>query len=458
MLVQESRFGMVARLFWRAEDSPDSLSNSPVESRAEAMQSVLLEDLRERGLIAQVSDEEGLAEHLDGGMRTLYCGFDPTADSLHIGNLVPLLTLRRFQQAGHRPILLLGGATGLIGDPSGRMDERSLNQAGLVAEWVEKIRRQVERMVTFSGTNAAIVVNNLDWTRDLDVISFLRDIGKHFSVNAMIQRESVRSRLDREGEGLSFTEFSYMLLQAMDFLRLAEQEGCSLQIGGSDQWGNIVSGLDLVRRKLGIPAFALTLPLIAKADGTKFGKTAAGAVWLDSRKTSPYRFYQFWLNTADADVEHFLKVFTFIKVEEIGALMASFKVAPQQRVAQKALAEAVTLLVHGEEALSSAQRITEALFSDQISNLTEEDFNQLRQDGIDCTGVESRPAGLAAALVDAGLSPSRGQARKLIEGGGIRINGVVEQNPERSLDFSDAWFERYYLLRKGKKTWHLLVG
>lgn len=422
------------------------------------MQSGLLEDLRARGLIAQVSDEAGLAEHLNAGVRTLYCGFDPTADSLHIGNLVPLLTLRRFQLGGHRPILLLGGATGLIGDPSGRTDERSLNQAGVVAEWVENIRRQVERMVSFSGSNAAIVVNNLDWTRDLDVISFLRDIGKHFSVNAMIQRESVRSRLDREGEGLSFTEFSYMLLQAMDFLRLAEREACSLQIGGSDQWGNIVSGMDLVRRKLAAPAFALTLPLIAKADGTKFGKTASGAVWLDSRKTSPYRFYQFWLNTADADVEHFLKVFTFIGVDEIAELIASFEAAPQQRVAQKALADAVTLLVHGGEALSSAQRITEALFSGEAARLTEDDFSQLRQDGIDCTAVESRPAGLLTVLVDAGLAPSRGQARKLIQGGGVSVNGVVEQDPERSLDFSDAWFDRYYLLRKGKKNWHLLAG
>ena len=251
------------------------------------MSETLLKELKDRGLIAQVSDEEALSSHLAAGSRRVYCGFDPTAESLHIGNLVPLLTLRRFQQAGHTPILLLGGATGLIGDPSGRTDERSLNDTGTVAGWVENIRRQVEGLVSFEGNNPAIMANNLDWTADLDVISFLRDIGKHFSVNAMIQRDSVRSRLEREGEGISFTEFSYMLLQAMDYYQLAQLHGCSVQVGGSDQWGNIVSGMDLVRRKLGAEAFALTVPLVTKADGTKFGKTAAGAVWLDGSKTSP---------------------------------------------------------------------------------------------------------------------------------------------------------------------------
>ena len=277
----------------------------------------LLEELHSRGLIAQVSDESGLSEHLAAQPRTLYCGFDPTADSLHIGNLVPLLTLRRFQEAGHKPILLLGGATGLIGDPSGRSDERSLNDSGIVAHWVEKIRHQVSGLLDFTGNNPASIANNLDWTRDLDVISFLRDVGKHFSVNSMIQRDSVRSRLERDGEGISYTEFSYMLLQAMDYYELARRSGCTVQIGGSDQWGNIVSGMDLVRRRLSQEAFALTVPLVTKADGTKFGKTSAGAVWLDPARTSPYSFYQFWLNSADADVEHFLKVFTFLDLETI---------------------------------------------------------------------------------------------------------------------------------------------
>lgn len=420
------------------------------------MSNSLLEELRNRGLIAQISDEEALAGHLAAGSRTLYCGFDPTAESLHIGNLVPLLTLRRFQQAGHRPILLLGGATGLIGDPSGRNDERSLNDTSVVAGWVENIRRQVEGLVSFEGNNPAIMANNLDWTADLDVISFLRDVGKHFSVNAMIQRDSVRSRLERDDEGISYTEFSYMLLQAMDYYQLAAKYDCTLQVGGSDQWGNIVSGMDLVRRKLSREAFALTVPLITKADGTKFGKTASGAVWLDAGKTSPYSFYQFWLNTADADVGHFLKVFTFLELDDIAELVEQLKNAPQLRAAQRALAEEVTRLVHGEAALESAERITAALFADGIEALTAEDLEQLRLDGMDCTAVASG-TGLLAALADSGLAPSRSQGRKLVTSKGISINGGVESDPERSLDFSDALHQRFYLLRRGKKNWHLLL-
>jgi len=417
----------------------------------------LIEELKARGLIAQVSDESGLSEHLEGASRTVYCGFDPTADSLHIGNLVPLLTLRRFQQHGHRPILLLGGATGLIGDPSGRVDERSLNDGTVVAGWVEKIRYQVARLVSFEGNNAAIIENNLEWTAEMDVISFLRDIGKYFSVNAMIQRESVRSRLDREDQGISYTEFSYMLLQAMDYLKLAERHGCSVQIGGSDQWGNIVSGMDLVRRKLGRDAFALTVPLITKADGTKFGKTSAGAVWLDPSRTSPYAFYQFWLNTADADVEPFLKIFTFLAPAEIASVMERFAANPGERLAQKALAVEVTRMLHGEEALASSQRITEALFSGSIDALTEADLDQLTQDGMDSTRVDGPPVVLAAIVADAGLAPSRSQARKLIASKGLRVNGVVVDDADAELDFSDALHGRFYLLRRGKKNWHLIV-
>ena len=417
----------------------------------------LIEELKARGLLAQVSDEAGLADHLESGSRTVYCGFDPTADSLHIGNLVPLLTLRRFQQHGHRPILLLGGATGLIGDPSGRSDERSLNQTDVVAGWVEKIRAQVEGLVSFEGDNAAVIENNLEWTAEMDVISFLRDIGKYFSVNAMIQRDSVRDRLAREDQGISYTEFSYMLLQAMDYAELAGRHHCSVQIGGSDQWGNIVSGMDLVRRKLGQEAYALTVPLITKADGTKFGKTASGAVWLDPERTSPYSFYQFWMNTADADIEHFLNVFTFLPVAEIQVLMDEFRQAPGERVAQKALAAEVTRMLHGEDALHSARRITDALFSGEIGSLTEADLIQLKQDGMDCTEVADSPAGLLSVLADSGLAPSRGQARKLVASGGIRINGTVAEDPEANLDFSDALHGRFYLLRRGKKNWHLLV-
>lgn len=421
------------------------------------MSNGLIDELKARGLLAQVSDEEGLAAHLDSGSRTVYCGFDPTADSLHIGNLVPLLTLRRFQNHGHRPILLLGGATGLIGDPSGRLDERSLNQSEVVAGWVEKIRGQVEGLVSFAGNNGAIIENNLDWTANLDVISFLRDIGKYFSVNAMIQRESVKTRLDREDQGISYTEFSYMLLQAMDYAELAGRHHCSVQIGGSDQWGNIVSGMDLVRRKHGQDAYALTVPLITKADGTKFGKTAAGAVWLDSARTSPYSFYQFWLNTADADVENFLKIFTFLPLSEIETLMVGFRESPGARQAQKSLAEEVTRLLHGEAALASAMRITDALFGGSITALTGEDFVQLLQDGMDSTEISESEVGLLSALADSGLAPSRGQARKLVSSGGVGINGEVVDDPEAVLDFSDALHGSFYLLRRGKKNWHLLV-
>lgn len=417
----------------------------------------LIEELNERELIAQVSDMEALRQHLETGSRTLYCGFDPTADSLHIGNLVPLLTLRRFQLGGHRPILLLGGATGLIGDPSGRSDERNLNSGEVVAGWVERIRRQVEGFVDFSGGNGAVIVNNLDWTADLPVIAFLRDVGKHFSVNTMIQRESVKSRLDRDEAGISYTEFSYMLLQAMDYLELAERYDCSLQIGGSDQWGNIVSGMDLVRRKLKKEAFALTLPLVTKADGTKFGKTAAGAVWIDPDRTSPYSFYQFWLNTADADVVRFLQVFTFLPLERIAQLAEAAREAPERREAQQALAEEVTSLVHGDSSLESARRISRCLFQGDIRGLTEADLNQLQQDGIQCTVTREERPGLLAVLADAGLAPSRSAARKLLQGGGVSVNGVVQEHPEAELDWGQALFGRYFLVRRGKKNWHLLA-
>lgn len=417
----------------------------------------LIEELNERELISQVSDMEALREHLDTGSRTLYCGFDPTADSLHIGNLVPLLTLRRFQLGGHRPILLLGGATGLIGDPSGRSDERNLNSGEVVAGWVERIRRQVEGFVDFSGGNGAVIVNNLDWTADLPVIEFLRDVGKHFSVNTMIQRESVRSRLDRDEAGISYTEFSYMLLQAMDYLELAERYDCSLQIGGSDQWGNIVSGMDLVRRKLRKEAFALTLPLITKADGTKFGKTAAGAVWIDPERTSPYSFYQFWLNTADADVIRFLQVFTFLPMEQIRHLGESARQAPERREAQQTLAGEITTLVHGGDALESAQRISRCLFQGDVRGLTEADLHQLQQDGMDCTVTREQKPGLLTVLAEAGLAPSRSAARKLLQGRGVSVNGEVQDQEDAELNWDQALFGRYFLIRRGKKNWHLLA-
>lgn len=415
----------------------------------------LIEDLQARGLVVQTSDPLW-AEHLRTGKRTLYCGFDPTAPSLHIGNLVPLLTLRRFQLAGHRPICLIGGATGMIGDPSGKSEERNLNDDALVHQWVERIQQQVEPLLDFHSSDGALLVNNLDWTREMDVISFLRDVGKHFAVNAMIQRDSVRSRLEREGEGISFTEFSYMLLQSMDFFELHQRQGCTMQIGGNDQWGNIVSGVDLVRRRASELVFAVTLPLITKADGSKFGKTASGTIWLDPEKTSAYAFYQFWLNTADADVVNFLKIFTFMSLDEIAKLEQAVTTAPEQRVGQHALADSVTALVHGEGGLVSAKRITQALFQGDIEALTEMDLEQLALDGMEATTLNTEKVGLLAAMADGGVAPSRGGARKLVQSGGVRLNGVVQQDIERELDWTDALFGRFYLLRRGKKAWYLL--
>ena len=416
----------------------------------------LIDELQWRGLIAQASDLEGLAEHLATSSRTLYCGFDPTADSLHIGSLVPLLALRRFQQYGHRPILLLGGATGLIGDPSFKTDERTLNDSDVVAGWVKALRTQVEPFLDFDGENGAVMSNNLEWTENLDVISFLRDIGKHFSVNQMIQRDSVRQRLERADQGISYTEFSYMLLQGMDYLELAKRYECSLQIGGSDQWGNIVSGMDLVRRHLGNEAFALTLPLVTKADGSKFGKTASGTVWLSSEKTSPYSFYQFWLNTADADVVNYLRYFSFLDKETIDGLAEDLAAQPEQRNAQRRLAEEITELVHGADAVVSAQRISEALFGGTPQDLQEDDLDQLQQDGLPST-ICNQGDGLLSVMVEAGLTRSTGEARKLVQGGGVRLNGEPLSDPRAEVDFSQALYGRYIVLRRGKKVYHLLA-
>ena len=417
-----------------------------------------IDELRWRGLLTQVSDEQGLLEYLDSGCQSLYCGFDPTADSLHVGSLVPLLALRRFQLQGHRPLLLLGGATGMIGDPSGRDDERSLNAGETVSNWIQALRVQVSGFLEFDtqdGT-AAKIVNNLDWTHDLPVIDFLRDIGKHFSVNSMIQRDSVKSRLERTNEGISYTEFSYMLLQAMDFLRLAQNEGCLLQIGGSDQWGNIVSGIDLIRRHTGESAFAFTMPLVTKADGTKFGKSAAGAVRIDPQKTSPYAFYQFWLNTADADVVSFLKLFTFLAQDEIESLEVEIQDRPELRKAHKKLAQEVTTIVHGEQAVVAAERISAALFAGDAGQLLESDLQELQQDGMPCTSCAAG-TGLLTAMVEAGLTKSTGEARKLIQANGIKLNGDSIDDVGRDLTFEDALFKRFYLLRKGKKNYHLIA-
>lgn len=424
----------------------------------------LLNDLAARGLLNQMTGDDALHEHLNQNMVTLYCGFDPTADSLHIGSLVPLLTLKRFQEAGHKPIALVGGATGLIGDPSFKAQERQLNTADVVANWVDRIREQVSQFINFDGTdNAAEVVNNLDWTQNISVLDFLRDVGKHFSVNNMINKESVKQRIEREGAGISFTEFSYMLLQSFDFAELYQRHNCTLQIGGSDQWGNITGGIDLARRMHRGSVFGLTLPLVTKSDGTKFGKTESGTIWLDSKKTSPYAFYQFWLNTADADVYKFLKYFTFLSVEEIDAIEAEDQAREGRPQAQSVLAEEVTRLVHGEEALVAAKRITQALFSGDLAELSADDFAQLAQDGMPSSEIsEADIEGqtVIGLLVDAGMANSGKQVKDALGRSAVLVNGSVvdaSQNPNPASVFSaeNAKHESYFMVKLGKKKHHL---
>lgn len=425
----------------------------------------LLDDLDARGLIAQFSGGDDFMQHISGSGRTVYCGFDPTADSLHIGHLVPLLVLKRFQLAGHQPIALVGGATGLVGDPSFKAQERSLNTADVVAGWADKIKSQVEQFVDFEGAHAARVVNNLDWTGEVRLLDFLRDVGKYFAVNAMIQKESVRQRIEREGEGISFTEFSYMLLQSYDFAQLNRHHGCTVQLGGSDQWGNITGGIDLTRRMNGAQVFGMTLPLVTKADGTKFGKTEGGTVWLDGAKTSPYSFYQFWLNTADADVYKFLRYFTFLSVEEIDAIENADAAREGRPEAQRILAREVTRTVHGEDALTSVERINSNLFSggDAIGRLSEQDLAQLKLDGMPYSCLErgALPVSLTQLLSDIGMASSGKQVRDALTRRAVDINGVAigfEDNAEvpRLFDATRGAYGRYYLIKLGKKKYHLL--
>jgi len=433
------------------------------QSTDSPMSSALLADLRERGLIFQIAGEDAIEDWLSSESRTLYCGFDPTADSLHIGSLVPLLVLRRFQEAGHRPIALVGGATGLIGDPSFKAAERQLNTPEVVAGWVERIRAQVSQFIDFECADPALVVNNLDWTQGLNVLDFLRDVGKHFSVNNMIGKESVKQRLDREGAGISFTEFSYMILQSLDFAELYRQYGCGLQIGGSDQWGNITGGIDLTRRLHGGQVFGLTLPLVTKADGTKFGKTESGTVWLDAAKTSPYAFYQFWLGTADADVYRFLRYFTFLSVSDIAEIEQADREREGRPEAQAILAREVTRLVHGEAGLSAAQRITDALFSGDSDALGEADLAQLAQDGLPSdTLIRSEfPATFSQLLAQAGVATGKqvkdALAREAVWVNGQPVTGGPTATCEDALDPARALHGRFYLIRFGKKKYHLFI-
>jgi tyrosyl-tRNA synthetase len=422
-----------------------------------------LEALQARDLIAQISGDQELESHLQQS-RTVYCGFDPTADSLHLGHLVPLLVLKRLQQAGHRPIALVGGATGMIGDPSFKADERKLNSPDVIAGWADKIKAQVSQFIDFDcGENSAIVVNNLDWTANLSALDFLRDVGKHFSVNNMIAKESVKQRIDREGSGISFTEFAYSLLQGLDFAELNKQYNCTLQVGGSDQWGNIVGGIDLSRRRNQAQCYGLTVPLITKSDGTKFGKTEAGAVWLDPKKTSPYSFYQFWLNVADADVYKFLKYFTFLTIERIEEIEAEDASAQGRPQAQGVLAKEATELVHGKQGLDAALRITDALFSGNSADLSENDLEQLRQDGLPSSTLEGEKLSqtpLTQLFAEAGMVKAGREVKDALGRNSVFINGIAKgsednMSAEQLFSMSNALYGRFFLVRLGKKKYHL---
>ena len=427
----------------------------------------IIQDLQSRGLIAQTTDIEALDALLNEQKISLYCGFDPTADSLHIGHLLPVLALRRFQQAGHTPIALVGGATGMIGDPSFKAAERSLNSAETVAGWVESIRNQLTPFLSFDGDNAAIMANNADWFGSMNCLDFLRDIGKHFSVNAMLNKESVKQRIERDDVGISFTEFAYSLLQGYDFAELNKRHGAVLEIGGSDQWGNITAGIDLTRRLNQKQVFGLTLPLVTKSDGTKFGKTEGGAVWLNAKKTSPYQFYQFWLKVADADVYKFLKYFTFLSIEEIDAIEAKDQASGTKPEAQRILAEEMTRLIHGEAALQAAQRISESLFAEDQSSLTESDFEQLALDGLPAFEV-SDDLNVVEALIKTGLASSNKEARGFVNSKAVLLNGQAAElnNPNHAAErpddaylLTDAHkrFGKYTIVRRGKRNHALLV-
>ncbi|KRE49314.1 tyrosine--tRNA ligase [Paenibacillus sp. Soil522] len=414
----------------------------------------LLADLEYRGLVQQFTNREELHKKLTNERVVLYCGFDPTADSLHIGSLLPILCLRRFQQAGHIPLALVGGGTGLIGDPSGRSTERSLNTAETVSQWTESLKRQLSRFLDFEVTaNPAKLVSNYDWIEPLDVITFLRDVGKNFTVNYMLAKDSVDSRLS---SGISFTEFSYMILQAYDFHKLHQEHGCALQIGGSDQWGNITAGLDLIGKMGGGDAYGMTMPLVTKSDGKKFGKSESGAIWLDRSKTSAYQFYQFWINTEDNDTIKFLKYFTFLSRAEIEALETELQTQPEKRVAQRELAREITRLVHGQEALDSAEKITQAFFSGDVNQLSEAELIEALQDMPTTVLTNRDEIGLMDLLIESGAAPSRRQAKQDIVSGSISINGTKQTDVESVVNAEQRLYGKFVVLRRGKKNYFLI--
>ncbi|MFS0780540.1 tyrosine--tRNA ligase [Bacillus sp. 1P06AnD] len=419
------------------------------------MSKELLQDLQWRGIIYQQTDETGLVEQLEKESTSLYCGVDPTADSMHIGHLLPFLTLRRFQQHGHKPIVLVGGATGMIGDPSGKKQERQLQSVETIQHNVTCLKKQMERIFDFEGENAAVMTNNYDWISALDMITFLRDYGKHIGINYMLSKDIVSSRLDA---GISFTEFTYTILQAIDFNHLYENYQCKLQIGGSDQWGNITTGLEMIRKMQGegAKAYGLTIPLVTKSDGTKFGKTESGAVWLDPEKTTPYEFYQFWINTADQDVVKYLKIFTFLSKEEIEALEESVQTEPHLRKAQKALAEEMTRLVHGQEALDTAMNITQALFSGDVKSLSAAEIKQGFKDMPSFNPENKEDIQLVDLIVNAKISPSKRQAREDITNGAISVNGEKVTDVQYTVSEQDRMDGQFTIIRRGKKKYTLI--
>ncbi len=417
----------------------------------------LIEELEWRGLVNQVTHPE-LGARLEQEPFTFYCGFDPTAESLHIGNLVPIMGMMHFQRHGHRPIVLVGGGTGLIGDPSGKTEERRLQTLENLERHLAGIRAQLERLLTFEGDNAAIMVNNADWLGELRLLDFLRDTGKHFSVNVMLAKESVRARLQDRNHGISYTEFTYSLLQAYDFLHLYDTYGCRLQVGGSDQWGNIVAGMDLTRRLRQSETFGLTFPLVTRADGAKFGKSEQGNVWLDPARTSPYKFYQFWINQADADVSRLLRYYTFLPQEEIVALEAELASAPEKRGAHRRLAEEVTAMIHGKEQLANALKASQAMFGGDLRGLDdatlEDIFSEMPSTQFPREALTNGKPVLDA-LVESGVFPSRGEARRTFKSGGVYLNNERIAEDAR-LSEASLCSERIAVIRKGKKNYHLL--
>jgi len=421
----------------------------------------ILDELTWRGLINDCTDSEALTERLNKGPIVLYCGFDPTSDSLHVGNLVPLIALRRFQTQGHIPIALAGGATGAIGDPSGKSTERTLLTRGTLQENIAAVKTQLGKLLDFdASSNPASLLDNADWTENVTLLDFLRDIGKHFTVNNMVAKESVRARMEDRDVGISYTEFSYMLLQAFDFYHLKKQHECELQIGGSDQWGNITAGIELTRRKLNATVLGLTLPLITNTDGTKFGKTEAGAVWLDSARTSIYKFYQFWIRTDDRDVIRYLKYFTFLSRDKITELEKSHTENPGTREAHTALAIAMTDLIHGQNATKEAQQASQILFGGGLEGISEKTFNEIVGEvptiEIEKSKLEGEGMPILELFVTSSLCQSNGQARKDLQGGGLNLNNERQSDPKLKITTEALLFGKHLLLRKGKRNYTVI--